>query len=147
MLAAGLRVVQHQVTLTEGAALGVLAGQPQRDPLGQQRREGQRLGVGPVDAGVLGTERLATLGELAGQLAVDVEALGNGEQLLVEDLELVGIDRSVDLGSDAAVELVLAGGVLADALLGRGQPLLEALVVLGQRGRTNCRPSPWTRPR
>ena len=34
---AGLGVVQHQVALAEGAALGVLAGEPQRRCLGQQR--------------------------------------------------------------------------------------------------------------
>ena len=46
---ADLLVVQDEVALGEGAALGVLAGQPDRDPVGQQRGERERLGVGPVD--------------------------------------------------------------------------------------------------
>ena len=80
---AGLRVVQHQVALAEGAALGVLAGEPDRHALGEQRRERQRLGVGPVDA-ALGPERRAAPLELLAQLRVDREPLGPGQQLLVE---------------------------------------------------------------
>ena len=48
---AGLGVVQDHVALAEGAALGVLAGEPQRCALGQQRRERERLRVRPVDHG------------------------------------------------------------------------------------------------
>ena len=47
---AGLGVVQDEVPVRERAALGVLAGQPDRDALDEQRREGERLGVAPVDA-------------------------------------------------------------------------------------------------
>ena len=49
VLLAGLGVVQDEVALAERAALGVLAGQADRDALGQQRRERERLGVGPDD--------------------------------------------------------------------------------------------------
>ena len=44
-----LGVVQHRVPVREGAALGVLAGEPHRRAIHQQRREGERLGVAPVD--------------------------------------------------------------------------------------------------
>jgi len=47
VLLAGLRVVQDEVALAERAALGVLAGEADRDALGEQRGEGQRLGVRP----------------------------------------------------------------------------------------------------
>ena len=50
------RVVQHQVPLAEGAPLGVLAGEPDRNAFGQERGERQRLGVRPVDA-ALGPQR------------------------------------------------------------------------------------------
>ena len=46
-------VVQLQVALAEGAARRVLAGEPDRDALGEQRRERQRLGVGPGDAALV----------------------------------------------------------------------------------------------
>ena len=47
---ARVHVVQHEVAMRERAALGVLAGQADRDAVGQQRAEGERLGVAPVDA-------------------------------------------------------------------------------------------------
>ena len=72
---AGLRVVQHQVALAEGAALGVLSGEPDRHAFGQQRGERQRLGVGPVDAALRAQRRAAAL-ELLPELGMDGEALG-----------------------------------------------------------------------
>ena len=57
----------------EGAALGVLAGEADVDALGQQRGEGERLGVAEFDPAVL--ERVDPLGERLAQLAVDREAL------------------------------------------------------------------------
>ena len=80
---AGLGVVQDEVALAERAALDVLAGQADRVALGQQRREGELLGVGPVDAAVV-AERLAAALELLDELGVDGEAVGDGEQRLVE---------------------------------------------------------------
>ena len=44
-----VRVVQDEVALAEGAALGVLAGEADRRALGEQRAVGERLGVRPVD--------------------------------------------------------------------------------------------------
>ena len=72
---AGDDVVQHEVPLAERAALGVLAGEPDRHALGQQRRERQRLGVRPVDS-ALGPERRAAPLELLAQLRMDREPLG-----------------------------------------------------------------------
>ena len=43
-------VVEDGVAMRERAALGVLAGQPDRDALDEQRRERERLGLAPVDA-------------------------------------------------------------------------------------------------
>ena len=50
---ARLDVVQHCVAVRERAALGVLARHPDVDAVAQQRREGQRLGGGPVDRAVV----------------------------------------------------------------------------------------------
>ena len=72
---AGDGIVQDQVPLAEGAPLGVLAGEPYRHALGKQRGEGQRLGVGPVDA-ALGAERGAAPLELLAELGVDREPFG-----------------------------------------------------------------------
>src|SRR5262249_38271204 len=41
---------QHRVTLREGSALAVLAGQAHRKPVEQKRAEGESLGGRPVDA-------------------------------------------------------------------------------------------------
>ena len=46
---AGLLVVQGEVAVREGAALGVLAGEPDVGALGQQRGERERLGVAELD--------------------------------------------------------------------------------------------------
>ena len=64
------------------------------------------------------------------ELGVDVEAVGDRQQLLAEHLETVECDRGLDLGRGRAIELVLAGRVI-DAL-GAGDPLLELLVLIGQ---------------
>ena len=53
-----LLIDQHRMALREGAALAVLAGQPHRMAVEQQRAEGQRLGGRPVDA-LAGLDRLA----------------------------------------------------------------------------------------
>ena len=59
----------------ERAALGVLTGQAHRNPLDEQRRERERLGLAPVDAALV--DRLAAPLELAQKLRVDREALGH----------------------------------------------------------------------
>ena len=96
----------------EGAALGVLAGEADVDALGQQRGEGERLGVAEVDAALL--DRLEAAGERAAQLAVDREALRHLQQRLVQGAELLGGDRGVDRGlavrSSSPVPVVVTVG-------------------------------------
>ena len=92
----------------EGAALGVLAGEADVDALGQQRGEGERLGVAELDPALL--QRLDPLAERFAQLAVDREALRHLEQRLVQLAQLLGRDRGLDRGAGAAVELAGAGG-------------------------------------
>ena len=82
VLEAGLLVVEDEVAVGEGAALGVLAGEADVDALGQQRGEGERLGVAELDPAVL--QRLDPLGERFAQLAVDREALRHLDQRLVQ---------------------------------------------------------------
>ena len=67
-VAAGLRVVENGVPVRERAALRVLAGEPDRDPVDEERRERERLRLAPVDAALL--ERLATALELPHELRV-----------------------------------------------------------------------------
>jgi len=43
-------VVEHEVALAEGAALGVLSGETDGTALDEQRCEGQRFRGAPVDA-------------------------------------------------------------------------------------------------
>jgi hypothetical protein len=45
----GVHVVEDQVPLAEGAPLGVLSGEPNRNALGKERPQRQRLGVSPFD--------------------------------------------------------------------------------------------------
>ena len=160
---AGLGVVQDEVALGERAALDVLAGQADRRALGQQRGVGQLLGVGPVDAAV-GAQRGAAALQLLDELGVDGEALGRGQQLVVERLQALVRDRGRHVGRRRAVELVLAGllrhaaGGLGRLDLGlqvgvqRAQPIPDLLalgldLVLGDRARRRSGGRPRSRPR
>ena len=71
----------------ERAALGVLAREPDRDPLDQQAREGERLGLAPVDAARV--EGLAATHQLALELRVDREAFGHAMELLVQAAQAI----------------------------------------------------------
>ena len=64
VLEAGVLVVEDEVAVGEGAALGVLAGEADVDALGQQRGEGERLGLAEVDPALL--ERLDPLARAGG---------------------------------------------------------------------------------
>ena len=75
---ARLGVVEDEVPVRERSALGVLAGQPDRDPLDEQAREREPLRVAPVDAAVV--ERLEALVELRLQLRVHGEAVGDAQR-------------------------------------------------------------------
>ena len=65
---AGHRVVQGQVSLAEGAAHGVLPGEPDRAALEQQRAEGERFGLRPLDVRLRVVERRQAPVELLDQL-------------------------------------------------------------------------------
>jgi len=69
------------MAVREGAALGVLAGEPDVHVLGEQRGKRQRFRVTELDPALL--ERLAALAKRLAKLAVDSEAVGNSKQLLV----------------------------------------------------------------
>ena len=84
------------MALAERAALGVLAGQTDRVAVAQQRREGERLGVRPVDPLAI-NERLAPALELLDELGMDGEAVADAQQLLVELLQHARLDRRRDL--------------------------------------------------
>ena len=78
MPGAGLGIVEHQVTLAEGAALGVLSGQTDGDAIGQGGGERERFGVRPVDAAVGIVEQFGTLVPGSLQLRIWREAVRNG---------------------------------------------------------------------
>src|SRR5262249_6818415 len=66
----------------EGAALGVLAGEPDRDPVFEERCERERLGMAPVDPAL--TQALVAAFQLTQQLWMDLESLGHLQKLLAE---------------------------------------------------------------
>ena len=72
---ARVHIVQHRMAVRKRSALGVLAGEPDRDALDEQGREGQRFGLAPVDPALL--ERCASALELALQLRMDRELFGD----------------------------------------------------------------------
>ena len=83
------------MAVRERAALGVLAGEADRDPLDEQAREGERLGLAPVDPALV--ERAAPALELLRELRVDGEAVGHAQQLLVQLAQPLGGDGRHDL--------------------------------------------------
>jgi hypothetical protein len=72
---AGVDIVENGMTMRERPAFGVLAGQADRYPLDDQRRERERLRLPPVDASSL--DRLATTLELRAELGMCRESIGN----------------------------------------------------------------------
>jgi hypothetical protein len=69
-----LLIDEDAVALREGAAPAILAREPDRRSLGQQRAERQRLARRPIDA-LAGFDGFALRFELAADLAVEIEAL------------------------------------------------------------------------
>ena len=118
------------MALAERTPLGVLTGQSDRQALGQERRERERLGVGPQHAPVGMLERLAPLLELLGELGVNHESVWHRQELLAEHPEPLCRDRRLDFRRRGAVELVLAG--LGLDVAGGGDPLLERLMRVAQ---------------
>ena len=90
------RVVEHQVALAEGPALGVLAGETHRDPAGDQTRQRELLGLRPVDLAF--GERRPPPVHLPRQLRVDGKAVRYGEQLPVQGFERVRGHHGLDVG-------------------------------------------------
>src|SRR5690606_19513695 len=67
---ARLRVVQYDVSMAEGTALGVFTGQPDRDTVLEERAVGDDLGVAPVQLAVFLVQDLRSRTHLAPELAV-----------------------------------------------------------------------------
>ena len=134
VLEPGLLVVEDEVAVREGAALGVLAGEPDVGALGQQRGEASASAwpnsIGP-------SSRISRrFSERLAQLAVDREALGHLEQLLVQRPDPLLGDRRLDLGALGAVELAGSergrGRVLELAGLDLRPQLLELALERGE---------------
>ena len=70
---ARLGVVEHRVALAEGAAAAVLAGEAHRRPFGEQRGEGERLGVRPVEGAAIAGGRRPLAEDEAFDLVVELE--------------------------------------------------------------------------
>ena len=84
-LRSGIRVVEHRVALAEGAALDVLAGHADRNAVGQDRRQRQLLGGGPVDRALAGVvECLPALVARPFQLAVKRKPVRTRQQRVVD---------------------------------------------------------------
>src|SRR5690348_17962172 len=90
-------VVEDVMPVRERAALGVLAGEPDRDPLDEQARERERLGLPPVDSALF--QRLGAPVELFLQLWMNREPFRNGDERAVELAQAVGGDGGNDLGA------------------------------------------------
>ena len=99
-----LLVDQHRMALREGAALAVLAGEPDAVALVEQGREGKRLAHGPVDV-LAGVDGFPPIVEQALDRLVEVEALRHGGQAMA-DLDEA---RAIDAGLTATIVL-RAGG-------------------------------------
>ena len=107
VLEPGVLVVEDEMAVGEGAALGVLAGEADVDAVGEQRGEGERLGVAELDPAA--RQRLDPPGERLAQLAVDREALRRLDQRLVQLAQPLGRDRSLHRRAGAAIQLAGAG--------------------------------------
>src|SRR6476619_6950807 len=87
----------------ERATNRVLAREPDVGALGQQRRKGERLGVSEVDSTL--RERLDPARQRLAKLAMNGEALGDLEQLLVQGAEPLRGDGRIDVGALGSIEL------------------------------------------
>ena len=112
VLLAGLGVVQDEVALAEGAALGVLAGEPDRDSLGQQRGERERLGVRPLDPARRASNASRRCSSCWTSFGWIVNPSGTASSSSLSTRRRSADDRGLDLGRGRAIELVLAGRVL-----------------------------------
>jgi hypothetical protein len=90
----GHRVVEDGVAMRERAPLGVLAREADRDAVLEERGEGERLRVPPVDPAL--AECIAAALELPRELRVHLEAVGDAGELLVELAQAVRRHRCDD---------------------------------------------------
>ena len=124
------RVVQHGVAVRERASLRVLPREADRDTLLEERREGERLGLAPVDPAF--PERLTPPLELARELRVHLEAVGHAEQLLVEGAQALGRngrhDRVASMGQRAGLRTRLGRRECRPQLVVSGSKHLERTV-------------------
>ena len=127
------RVVQHEMTLAERAALGVLSGEPDRRPLDQERGERECLGVRPLDRAL--RQGAAAALELFLELGIDAEPRRYDEQLLVQPRQHRGCDGRIRLRDQLLrtgdpLRLLPHAGlgkVRLQRLLDLAQPLVEPL--------------------
>ncbi len=75
--------VQDQMALTEGAALGVLAGQANRGAVRQDRGESKRFGMRPIDLAIGRIQHMSAPIPLPGELRRDGESVRNGVDIAV----------------------------------------------------------------
>jgi hypothetical protein len=94
----GVDVVEHRMTMAEGAALDVFAGEPDADPVREDRGQRELLGQGPVHGAFrrIVQCRVALLAH-ALELAMHREVGRQREQRRVERLQLV--ERHARLGA------------------------------------------------
>src|SRR6516162_7500702 len=106
-----LLVDQHRMALREGAALGVLAGEPDMMAFLKQRAERQRLAGRPIHADA-GVDRLGAIIQETLDGAVNAETIRHLGDLAADLLE----DRQIDAGDAAPRILFLVGELKAGPL-------------------------------
>ena len=106
--------MQDEVAVRERPALGVLPRETDRDPLLEQRRECERLGLAPVDPSLFRSFPAAL--ELPQELGVGREPGRELEQLLVQCPEALCGDGGLDGFARAARRGRLDGGAGGSAI-------------------------------
>src|SRR3546814_15051279 len=113
------------MALAEGAPRGVLAGQPDRRRLAQQRAEGERFRRRPVDA-FAGIDHLSLGLELTDDLGIDMDVRRHLGNRVADFLEEVEFDRR------AAAPIVAGSDLQAGPLA--PEPVARKSAGWGKRG-------------
>ena len=127
-------VDDHRVPLAERAAAGVLAGQPDRAALEQQRAEREQLADGPVDR-ALADHRGAAL-QLRQQLRVHGEAVRQRDvasAIRFRTSGVIGGRPACGLRPAAGARRGHASPAVRAGVAGLGEDPLELLLVVAQR--------------
>ena len=91
-------VVEHRVALAESPALGVLASQPNGDPVLENRGKRQVLGHRPIHSSLIELiERVAAALPRALEFAMDGETFGQGQQAFIQAAKPLGGNGRVGL--------------------------------------------------